>query len=85
MGFVSQKLHFRVLFSIKVPRVCVCLFTDNSLFCLEVKGHSKEPLLLEYEVKIRHLWNSHINHQANLIYRNLIQESIYCVKQKQAK
>lgn len=37
----------------------VCLFTDNSLLCLEVRSHSEEPLLLEYEKKIRRLWNSY--------------------------
>lgn len=56
-----------------MPLVHVCLFTDNSLLCLEVRSHSEEPLLLEYEKKIRHLWNYHVSHQANLIYRNLIQ------------
>ena len=62
--------------------VCVCVI-DNSLPCLEVRGHSEEPLLLDYEIKIRHLWNYHVDHQANLIYRNIIQDpSIVLSKSK---
>lgn len=66
MGFVLQKLHFRVSISIKGPleHVCVCLQIIIPTLSRSY-GHSEEPLPLEYEIEIKHLWN-YVDHQANL-------------------
>ena len=58
-GLRITETSFQSSFSIRVPLVRVYLFTDNSLLCLKVTSHSEEPLLLEYEKKIRRLWNSY--------------------------